>query len=889
MSNHHYLNPLLEPQSLAIIGASESPDSIGHVILRNILAGGFKGKVWAVNPKYSQVLEQPCVASVQQIGAHVDLAIVTTPPNSMPQLIEQCARAGIRHMVLVTSPATTGQATLEKRILDTARQAGVRLLGPKSLGVIRPRLALNATFTETTPLVAGDLALVTQSGAMCASLLDWATMHRIGVSSVVALGSALDIDFGEILDFLAHDDKTRYILLHVERVRNARSFMSALRSATRSKPVILFKSGELQDGQDASQCRLSDAVFDAAVRRAGVVQVRGISQLFHAAKALATNFRPRSPQLAIISNGTGPAAMAADAARKSGVPLATLSETTVEAMKPMLPRDWKGGNPVDLGGDATPERYLQVIETLRHDEQIGAILVVLSPLAMVQPGRVAEGIARLAGESRVPLCCCFMGGEQIAPARRLLEEAGVPVFRSPETMVELFHDIAGYYDNQKLMLQAPSPGQDAGTAGSGNARVLVDTLLAQNRRLLSGLETRAVLRSFGVAAAPMMIPRSPSEAMFMAEQIGLPVDMRLDCHDRTATTDAPLERLKLTSLESVRLACQDILETARKACPDQQPGGVTLEAHRERPHARRLSLSVFRDPVFGPVIAFGAGGDQLEVFQDRALALPPLNRFLARKLIESTRVCRTLGAFRQLPPADLQALENTLLAVSDLVCELPWLEELVIDPLIVDEQGTLAGGARMRLNPALGAGKVRYGHMAIHPYPSHLSREWPMRDGRMVKVRAVRPEDATLTLDFFKRLSPETRYFRFMERIDDLPPPLVARFTQVDYDREMALIALVAEPDGMAQIGTARYTLTADGESVEFALVVDDRWQRSGLGRRLMDALMDCAREKSYRYIVGDVLTDNHKMLRLMGSLGFSILPHPDGADMRRVVKSLQN
>lgn len=884
MSNAHYLKPLLEPQSLAIIGASESPDAIGHVILRNILDGGFKGKVWAVNPKYQQILGQPCVATVQQIGAQVDLAIITTPPNSMPQLIEQCARAGIRHVVLITSPASTGQASLEKRILDSARQAGVRLLGPKSLGVIRPRLALNATFTEASPLP-GELALVTQSGAMCASLLDWATLQRIGVSSVVALGSALDIDFGEILDYLAHDDETRYILLHVERVRNARSFMSALRSATRSKPVILFKSGELQSGQDTDQGRLSDAVFDAAVRRAGVLQVRGISQLFHAAKALATHFRPRSPQLAIISNGTGPAAMAVDAARRSGVPLAQLSAATVEAMKPGLPRDWKGGNPVDLGGDATPERYLQAIEALRHDEGIGAILVILSPLAMVQPALVAEGIARLAAESRVPLCCCFMGGEQVAPARRLLEEAGVPVFRSPEAMVELFHDIASYYDNQKLMLQAPSLGEDAGKPDSGNARVLVDTLLAQNRRQLSALETRALLRSFGVAAAPMMIARSPSEAMFMAEQIGLPVDMRLDCQDRAF--DAPLERLNLTSLESVRLACQDILETARRLDP-QAASGVMLEACRDRPHARRLGLSVLRDPVFGPVISFGAGGDQQEVFQDRALALPPLNRFLARRLIESTRVFRTLGAFRQHPPVDLHALENTLLAVSDLVCELPALEELVIDPLIVDEQGALAGSARMRLNPALGAGQARYGHMAIHPYPAHLSRAWLMRDGRMVTVRAVRPEDAALTLDFFNRLSPEARYFRFMERIQELPPALVARFTQVDYDREMALVALVDEPEGMAQIGVARYSLTADGESVEFALVVSDDWQRSGLGRRLMDALMECAREKSYRYIVGDVLSDNQKMLRLMSSLGFSILPHPDGADMKRVVRSLQ-
>lgn len=881
MSNNHYLKPLLEPQSLAIIGASDKPDAIGHVILRNVIAGGYKGKVWAVNPRYSEVLGQPCVASVEQIGARVDLAIVTTPPRTMPLIIEQCAQAGIRHLVIVTSPATVGQTSIDKRIADAGRHWGVRILGPKSLGIVRPRLALNATFTDTSPL-SGDLGLVAQSGAMCASVLDWATLNRIGVSSVVSLGNALDIDFGEILDFMVHDDRTRYILLHVERVRDARRFVSALRSAARSKPVILFKSGEL-DAQvfDAT----SDAVFDAAVRRAGVVRVRGINQLFHAAKALATGFRPRGGRLAVVSNGTGPAAMAVDKARALGVPFAALSDATVAALKAFLPRDWSGTNPVDLGGDATPERYLQAIAALRSDESVGAVLVVLSPLAMVQPERVAAGIAELAGTTRVPICCCFMGGAQVTAARQRLEEAGVPVFGTPETAVELFSDISGYYDNQNLLLQAPSPDQDYERAGSGNARVLADQLLAEQRRVPSALETRALLRSFGIEVPPVAIARSASEAIFMAEQLGLPVDIRLEGQDLAA--DAALARVNLSSLESVRLAYQDIVEAARASQPSGHVGGVALERHREQPRARKLSVGVLRDAVFGPVIAFGAGGDPMDVFQDRAFALPPLNRFLAQRLIESTRVARTLDAFRQLPPVDRQAIENTLLAVSNLACELPWLRELSID-LLADEDGATAVGARITMDPALGAGKARYAHLAIHPYPSHLTQEWPMREGRRVTVRAVQPEDAALMLDFFQRMSPEARYYRFMERIEVMPPGLVARFTQVDYDREMALVALTDEDGVTQQIGAARYTLTADGESVEFALVIDDRWQRSGLGRRLMGALMDCARDKSYRYMVGDVLADNEKMLRLMGSLGFSVLPHPDGPDLKRVLKPLQ-
>lgn len=892
MPNSHYLKPLLEPQSVAVIGASERTGAIGHVIFRNILDGGFKGKVWAVNPKYQELLGQTCVASVDHISSRVDLAIVTTAPHTIPQIIEQCSKAGIRHVVVVTNPAGPASRTQNLRIREAAHSHGVRILGPKSLGIIRPRLSLNATFTDTVPL-SGNLALVAQSGAMCAAVLDWATMNRIGISSMVALGSTFDIDLGEILDYLVYDEDTRYILLHVEKVGNARHFLSALRSAARIKPVILFKSGELgvaADGEagQPEQGLLDDAVFDAAVRRSGAIRVRGISQLFHAAKALASGFRPRGKHLAIISNGTGPAAMAADSARASGVPLARFSSATVATLKTFLPPDWKGLNPVDLGGDATPERYLQTINALRSDVNVDAILVVLSPLAMAHPTVVAQGITGMAGSQRAPLCCCFMGGEQVAEARKILEEAGVPVFRTPETVIELFHNISQYYDNQKLLLQTPSPDQNAATTGN-NGRVLMEALLGEHRRIPSMIETRTMLRTFGITVNPVMIAASAKEAMFLAEQVGMPVDMTLDFHDHEVNSEALPRRVNLSSLDSVRLAYQEIVDTAASMFPGIRINGVGIEPNRHRPHARKLMLGVFRDPVFGPVIFFGAGGGQMEVFEDRAVSLPPLNRFLASNLIESTRVFRTLGQYRQMPPIIEKTLEDTLIAISNMVCELPWIRELSIDPLIVDENGAMVGTSRMVIDHTLDTGKARYAHMAIHPYPSHLIKEWPMGDGQVVTVRPIRPEDMALTLDFFNRLSPQSRYFRFMENISELPTSLLIRFTQIDYDREMALIALVAEEGAERQVGSARYTLSADGKSVEFALIVDDQWQKSGLGRRLMSALIDCAREKSYRAIVGDVLSDNQKMLRLMMGLGFSIMPHPDGQGLKRVARQLHD
>ncbi len=890
MATLHYLSSLFEPSSVAVIGASEEPQSVGRVVFKNILDAGFRGQLHAVNPKYGTVLGRRCYRSVEEIGGRIDLAIIATPVRTLLAVMEQCGRSGVRNAVIITSGvASTGKAgeALERRIFDTARAAGVRVLGPNSLGIVRPEIGLNAAFTRIAA-EPGDLALISQSGAMCSVVLDWAATNKVGFSSVISLTSATDVDFGEILDYLVHDGRTRYILLYVDSIRNARHFMSALRSAARIKPIILLKAGRHEaGGAPAGTVSLSDAVFDAAVRRAGVVRVQNIGQLFFAAKALAAGFRPRAGQLTIVTNGGGPGAMAADRAGDLGTPLAPPGAGTQATLDKIRPPGGRPGNPIDLGGDATPDRYRDAILALADDPAIDNVLVILSPHALTEPVEIARAIVEVAPTVRLSLCCCWMGGGQVEEGRALLEQAGIPVFRTPETAVELFHNISKFYRNQRLLLQTAGQTTAAARAGSGGARMLVEALLNARRTVLSTMESKSLLRSFGVPVAQTMVAHDVTEALFVAEQIGFPVVMKIDSPDLVHKSESGGVRLNITTTESVWSAFDDIVGTVRTRYPEARVNGVSIEPHLSRPHGRELMVGVFRDPVFGPVVSFGAGGLDVEIFSDRAFALPPLNPVLARDLVDSTQVARTLDAFHALPPVDRNALEQVLIAVSDLVCELPWVRELEINPLIVDELGAIVADARIVIDHGLPAGSDRYAHVAIHPYPAHLAQDWKMSDGRAVRVRPVRPEDGGMLQQFFDTMSAETRYFRFMEAIDELPASLIARFTQIDYDREMALIATSTADGVERQVGSARYTLAPDGEAVEFALVVADDWQKCGLGRRLMGALIDCARNKGYTTMVGDVLGDNVKMHRLMQRLGFVIQPHPEESTLKRVVKAL--
>ena len=896
MLEHHYLTTLFEPKSVAVIGASDRENSVGNIIFRNLLESGLKGRLYAINPKHETIQGQQAYKSIEEIGARVELAVIATRPQTVAQIVEQCGRAGVRNVIVITGGfSESGHigANLERKVLEIARTYNVRILGPNCLGIIRPEIGLNATFARMTA-TKGNLALVSQSGAVCTAVLDWAKSNEIGFSSVISVGMTVDVDFGEILDYLIYDNRTHYILMYVEGIRNARRFMSALRSAARIKPIILLKSGRHEAGSRAAAMHsgmspLSDTVFDAAVRRAGVVRVQKISQLFDAAKSLAAEFRPQGERLAIITNGGGPGAMAADRAGDLGISLARLTDETMATLSKMLLSNWSHSNPIDIGGDATPQRYRDAILTVSQDANVDSTLVVLSPQAMTDPMEVAKSIVEIVDKTDRSIFCCWMGEDQVGPARKYLEDSDIPAFRMPETAIELFHNIAGYYRNQKLLLQTPEPIREVGRPETEGAKMLIEALLAERRKVLSEMESKAILRAFRIPVAQTMVARTPTEALLLAEQLGFPVAMKVDSPDVTHKSDAGGVRLNVTNAPMVRNAYHDIIDTVHKRSPDARINGISIEPFLSRPHGREMIIGVFRDPVFGPVITFGAGGFDAEIFSDRSVALPPLNKFLAKDLIESTRASKMLDQFHSMPPVDRNALKKVLLSVSEMVCELPWIVELDLT-LIVDENGAIAADARIIIDHISGAGGDRYAHMAIYPYPVHLIQQWQMNDGRDVTIRPIRPEDADIEQEFVRGMSDESRYYRFMDTLRELSQTMLVRFTQIDYDREMALIGTITEDDGKeTQIGVARYVVNPDGESVEFALAVGDNWQKSGVGRKLMTALIDCARQKGYRAVVGDVLTTNTKMFRLMTSLGFSIHPHPDDTAVKRVVKPLTN
>jgi acetyltransferase len=891
MLEQHYLTTLFEPKSLAVIGASERENSVGQILFKNILESGYKGSLYPINPKHETILGVRAYKSIEDIGARVDLAIIATRPQTVAEIVEQCGRSGIKNLVIVTagfSEAGHSGAALERKTLEIARRHGVRVLGPNCLGIIRPELGLNATFARVGANV-GHLALVSQSAAMCSAVLDWAKSNQVGFSSVISLGSTADVDFGEVLDYLVCDNRTHYILLYIEAIRNARRFMSALRSAARIKPIILLKAGRHAAGSAAVKAHSgmaagSDSVFDAAVRRAGVVRVMNVGQLFYASKALTSKFCPLGKRLAIIANGGGPGAMAADRAGDMHIPLAELAAPTIKALNATMPAGWSPNNPIDIVGDATPARYREAILAVAQDEGVDGILVMLTPQAMTQPMQVAQAVIEVSEQSSKPILACWMGEEQVVEARTALEKAGIPAFRMPETAVELYYHISTYYHNQKLLLQTPPASSQLTRQETEGARMLIEAVLQEHRKVLSEMESKAVLRAFRIPVAQTMVARNPTESLLLAEQIGFPVAMKVDSPDLVHKTEAGGVRLNIGNAPAVRNAYHDIIDTVQRKHPKARINGVSIEPYLARPNGRELMIGVVRDPVFGPVITFGSGGTQVEVFSDLAVALPPLNRFLVKDLINSTRAAKLLGEFRRMPAVRMEALEEVLLNISEMVCELPWLQELDLNPLIVDENGAIAADARIVIDYAPSSGD-RYSHMAIHPYPSQLGQDWEQPDGRIITIRPIRPEDAEMEQDFVKSLSEESKYYRFMDTLRELTPAMLVRFTQIDYDREMALIAtLPGKGDKVVQIGVARYVTNPDGETVEFALAVADDWQMHGVGRKLMTSLIEIARQKGFRAMVGDVLTMNSKMFRLMTTLGFTVQPHHEDPAVKRVV-----
>ncbi|MEK7812062.1 MAG: bifunctional acetate--CoA ligase family protein/GNAT family N-acetyltransferase, partial [Pseudomonadota bacterium] len=777
-----------------------------------------------------------------------------------------------------------------KQLVEAAHRYNIRLIGPNCLGIMRPSIGLNATFNNGAANV-GNIALVSQSGALCTAILDWANRNDVGFSSVVSMGSSTDVDFGEILDYLVSDPQTQSILMYIEGIRNARSFMSALRAAARIKPVILVKVGRHPAGSKAAMSHTAslvgaDDVFDAAVSRVGVVRVQTVTQLFTAARALSCGFKPVGNRLAIVTNGGGPGVMATDRAVDLGLSMATLSDATIEYLNQYLPPNWPHSNPVDIIGDAQADRYHHAVKACLEDESVDGVLAILTPQAMTKPLESAQALIELANTHRKPLLTCWMGETQVAEARDAFTKAHRPHFRTPEPAVEVFSHLSAYYRNQKLLMQMPGPLSHHVEPDVESARLIIEGAMQDHRKVLSEMESKALLSAFHIPVARTMVAHSPAEALLIAQQLGFPVAMKINSPDITHKTDAGGVVLNLNNAHEVRAAYQHIIDNVKHNRPNAKVDGISIEPMIVKPNGRELMIGVTTDPVFGPVITFGAGGTAVEIMGDRAVALPPLNSFLVSHLVQGTRIAKMLGSFRNMTPANMEALEDVLLRVSEMVCELPLLKEMDINPLILDEHGALAADARVVVEYRQPSAD-RYAHMAIYPYPAQLVSQWQLADGTDITIRPIRPEDATLVKLFVHDLSDETKYFRFMNSVQELTEDMLARLTQIDYSREMALVAVTSDQNEETELGVARYAINPDGKSCEFALVVADKITGKGLGQKLMVALFEAARGNGLEIIEGEVLSHNHNMLKLMTRLGFAIKTSLDDAGIMKVSKKL--
>ncbi len=889
----HYLTPLFSPRSIVVfagdISAPQSQTSPGRLIAEQLRNGGYTGPVTFLDIGMTGTLSELA-------QSRADLAIIALPCEQLTAALEVAGRIQSKTALILSSGI---DAKLAAELHAIAKQHDIHLLGPNCMGFQRPKLGLNAS--ALGPLAqTGTLGLVSQSGALTSSILDWAVKNGVGFSAVISLGANTAVDIAQVLDFLAADRATQSIVVYLEGIRNARRFMSALRAAANSKPVIVLKAGRKPAGEKAALTHSgaivgSDDVFDAALQRAGAVRVRTFVQLFSAAKGLSGRNLPVGKRLAIISNGGGPGVLAADWANELGLELATLPPAAAAELAPQLSPLASLQALIDVAEDADAAHYRAAINACASNSGVDGILVILSPKPELDTTTVAQALAELQPALGKPLITCWMGDERATAARRILTAAAIPTYRTPEAAVDAFNNIASFHQNQQLLHQTPPPLSPLAEPDLEGARILIESVLAERRKVLTEMESKALLSAFHIPVTKTILARSASEAILVANQLGYPVALKIDSPDISHKSDVQGVALNLYNAAAVRDTWQDMIATVSRLRPDARINGVTVQNMSGKPQGRELYIGVSTDEPFGPVISFGAGGTMIELIDDRAIELPPLNQFLAQRLIDRARSSATLGAWRGAPSANREMLEQILLRVSEMVCALPQLREMDINPVIVDDAGALVVDARIVIDHTANGGD-NYNHLAILPYPSSHEQEWPMRGGDRYITRPIHPDDAQMLQDFVRRMSPESRYFRFVSTMRELSVKMLARFTLIDYDREMALVAIHCErtpkPDGGFTdteriIGVSRYVTNPDLSTCEFSLAIADEFNGQGLGSRMMLSIMEVARSKGLSQIEGLVLTNNAPMLKLMRGLDFEIKKYEEDPDFRLCVRVL--
>lgn len=882
MSTIH-LEKLLNPQSIAVIGASDREAAPGRSIAASLLNGQFPKPLYFINPRYKSVLGHPCHRSLRKIKATPDLVIILVPERIIRRTLIQAAGSGCR--VAIVMSAVKNNKALHK----LAQKLGIRLLGPYCAGLIRPHLNLNATYSSSS-ITPGSLALVTQSASLGASIVDWAEPSGVGFSAVLSTGTDTDITLPDLLDLLAEDFHTKAIIIYLDRVHETRSFLSAISAAARIKPVVLMKSthdgARFCDAQARTgEIYSTERVFQSAMRRAGVVRIKTFSNLFSAARILTSTLRIKGKRLAIISNGAAPAMLACERIATKGFLIPDASEKSLNHLKKNIGATWKGRNPIVVrDAENLENQYAHALDSLKESENFDAILVLFAPDARNNPESIANIIIKHRPE-RIPTFACFMGEASVASSRELLTENQIPCFRTPEAATDAFDFLHRYLVSQQQLVQLPNPTSRYTRADASSAKALINQALDSGERVLGPQKTRALLGFFDIKVLPALRATSLEDALACAEKLKYPVAMKLVSPNIRYKAEVLGTVLDIDNDEKLVQAYNDISQRLHKLRPAAEFRGVLIETMHTDSNTRHLAMSLTRDATFGPVISVGVGGDLSTLVQERASQLPPLNNFLIDIMLSTPTIANYLGEFRHLQSVDTKAASHVLRRLSEMACELPDVFSVDINPVMVSPESAIA----MEVQVVLERSKVEkeYAHLAIHPYPWQWVRQTNLKSGKSVQLRPIRPEDGELLKTMVHNMSAESRYFRFMHAINDLSPQMIAQFTKLDYDRQMAFVAVHGSSNAEV-IGVSRYAISNDRQRGEFAISIADSWHSQGLASALMNLIIEHATVQGLQALVGDVLTTNAAMRGLMKHLGFTATTDPEDREILRFTLQLK-
>ncbi len=893
------LDKIFAPKNVAVIGGSRREGSVGATVLGNLITGGFQGGIYAVNPKYTDIAGRACFSRVADLPERVDLAVICTPARTVPQVVRECGQAGILGLVILSAgfrEANSAGESLEEAIREAARDfEGLRIVGPNCLGIMAPHMSLNATFATDSP-PKGHLAFISQSGALCTSVLDWAIQEHIGFSHFVSVGNMLDVGIADLIDYFAMDPWTQSIILYVESINEAREFMSAARAFTRKRPIIAYKAGRFAESAKAAASHTGamagvDSVYEAALARAGIVRVFDVDDLFDCAELLARQKTPKGPRLAIVTNAGGPGVMATDALLDRQGVLAKLSEQTVELLDKRLPEAWSRSNPVDVLGDAPPERFSIAVKSVLADVQVDGVLVILSPQAMTDPTGAAESVIAVAKGSPKPILAAWMGGGKVRAGIDRFNDAGIPTYSSPEKAVRAFMHLVAYGRNRDTLYETPREVPLEFPLDRSKLRAVFDTILSEGHDVLTESTSKALLEAYEIPVSKTYVARSKRDAIEYADRVGYPVALKVFSPSITHKTDVGGVELNLANAEAVADAFERILEHVAKCRPDARVDGVTVQHMMVDPSGRELIVGAKRDPVFGTVLLVGAGGTTAELFQDRALELPPLSERLARRMLESLRSWPLLQGYRGGPGVNVDRLIEVLMRLSYLVADYPEIIELDVNPLLATPTDAVALDARIVLDHEAVLHPVRpYSHLAIRPYPEELTRRTKLPDGTPVILRPIKPEDEPMWHQLLASCSPESIRLRFRYLFKSTTHEMATRFCFIDYDREIAIVAEIEEADERKLIGVGRLVADADHREAEYAILVGDPWQGLGLGSLLTDYCLAICRDWGIDHVVAEVAPENTRMLGIFQHRGFDAdrSVSPDTVLMRRHLRKTE-